>query len=154
VLYGEIIDALERGYFGRLRRCRECPKFFVAEDPRQKFCTPACMLTADKKAARERVKEWRESKNKKLLRQAQDAAECKGFKRFCEFGTVTVRGEVTQKEDLRLLKTLGKGRSFNGWKVIKEWQEKQKAGMSLRDIWEGLTKERRQGFEAESRSDA
>jgi len=64
-LYWNIIDALESGELSRLRRCLNCGKFFVAEDPRQKFCTPGCMKAADQRSAVERVRKWRRKEAEK-----------------------------------------------------------------------------------------
>ena len=41
-LYCFIAMLLETDYFAKVRRCGGCKKFFVSDDPRQKFCNDQC----------------------------------------------------------------------------------------------------------------
>lgn len=58
--YGILMMALESGDFARLRKCKECQKFFVAEHLNSKFCQPKCSNSyfgKDTKKPNERISE-------------------------------------------------------------------------------------------------
>jgi hypothetical protein len=41
-VYWTLYQSLKTGSFPRLRKCPWCPKFFVAKDPKRKFCSDRC----------------------------------------------------------------------------------------------------------------
>jgi hypothetical protein len=58
-MYLDIISSLERGEFGKIRRCPECRIFFLAKNFTRKFCSPECYAQNDRKRALNRVKNSR-----------------------------------------------------------------------------------------------
>ena len=65
-LYGIVISALENNSFALFRMCKECRKFFVAQDPRQIYCSRNCTESFHGKDAKNRMRKWREYKEKKM----------------------------------------------------------------------------------------
>jgi hypothetical protein len=59
-LYRIIIDALEGQELSKLKRCEKCQKFFVAEDPREKLCSPQCKRLYDREGAKRRMQRLRQ----------------------------------------------------------------------------------------------
>ncbi len=149
-LYWNIIDALENGELVWLRRCLNCWKFFVAEDLRQKYCTPECTKAADNEAAKKRVRKWRKKDAEEKQKQAAEAAERRGFKRFSMFMGLAVKKKRTREEGREMhpiLWDLGKGDTAQGWNVIPGWNEKLRRGASLKNIWDALPQKTKQIFE-------
>jgi len=66
-LYGIISNALETGEFSRLKRCNECQRFFIGEDPRQEYCKPKCRDEHHDRDAVNRVRRSRRKKQRALL---------------------------------------------------------------------------------------
>ena len=57
--YGIIVKALEDGELSKLRICKHCQSFFVADDIRQKFCKSDCTTAYHDKKALDRVRRSR-----------------------------------------------------------------------------------------------
>ena len=145
-LYGEIIEALERGIFHRLRRCAECQKFFSADDLRQKFCASACMKEADKRAARSRVREWRKSSGdrKSSASDVAHVAPSDPLDTFKTFFDLVTKRKLTEGETEKVLpgiKHLGGGSPVKGWHVVGKWQGKKPA-----EVWDTLPESAKRFF--------
>lgn len=68
MIYWNIIRAFENGQIVRLGRClrKNCQRFFVARRLGQKFCNVDCTKTADTKAARRRMKNYRKHQEEEI----------------------------------------------------------------------------------------
>jgi len=161
-LYEVIISALESGELSRLKKCLECQRFFVAEDTRMKFCPPECYKSNDRRKAvgrsrksrnnkkeAHRERRWvsfastQRAKKEKEQKTAQMAAKQKDRRGFATFMRNPDHHRPT-------IKKLGKGNYSQGWKVIQKWEKKQKAGVSLQEIWQSLPVETRKVFSSNS----
>jgi len=60
--YSIIIKTLEDSSFQKLKRCKECSRFFVADRLSEKFCRPECSKTYFDRGAVDRVRESRANK--------------------------------------------------------------------------------------------
>ena len=60
--YSVIIKTLADGSFQKLKRCKECSRFFVADRLSEKFCRPECSKTHFDRGAVDRVRESRANK--------------------------------------------------------------------------------------------
>jgi hypothetical protein len=144
-LYGIVIDALESGELVRLRTCLNCQVFFVAEDLKQKYCTPICMKAADQKNALKRVAKWREQQKQKKREQLKEAKEKKAFGKFSTFMKLA-KGNVREQEKISpITKKLGKG-SLKGWQKIEFWEKKLRSGKTIENIWEEMRQNDKEVF--------
>jgi hypothetical protein len=57
--YSVIIKTLEDGSFQKLKRCKECQRFFVADRLSEKFCRPECSKAYFDRGALDRVRKSR-----------------------------------------------------------------------------------------------
>jgi hypothetical protein len=149
-LYGIIIDALESGELFRLRRCLNCQVFFMAEDLKQKYCTPTCTKAADQKAALKRVTEWRRQKKRKEVAQAKEAKKNRAFGKFSSFMKVASKSQHTEMEQKRIrpiIKRLGKGTPLNGWTRFNTWNKTLLSGGTIESIWAELRRNDKKIFE-------
>jgi hypothetical protein len=143
-LYSVIIDALERGYFGRLRRCKECETFFSADDLRQKFCTSACMKSADRKNAISRVQKWRKSRRHNIVG-AQDLQRTDPLGSFREFFYVVTKPSLSSAQEGKItpgVKVVGSGQPLRGWQIIQQ----QWHGKTPEQVWNTLTQRAKDFF--------
>jgi hypothetical protein len=62
--YSVIIKTLEDRTFQKLKRCKECQRFFIADRLSDKFCRPECSKAHFDLGAADRVKRSREQKKK------------------------------------------------------------------------------------------
>ena len=72
--YSTIIRALTDGTFHKLKKCRECPSFFIADRLTDKFCRPECSQAFFSRDAVNRVRQSRAkhpAKSKKSRRTMQ-----------------------------------------------------------------------------------
>lgn len=60
--YSAIIKTLQDGSFQKLKRCKECQRFFIADRLSDKFCLPECSKAYFDRGALDRVRESREKK--------------------------------------------------------------------------------------------
>jgi hypothetical protein len=149
-LYWIILDALQSNELFRLRKCPECEKLFVAEDPREKYCLPTCKRERDTEDAAIRMKASRQ--RKKMSKQ-----ERKGLEEFSRFMRIAMRKvakkQVTEQDlvTLRLiLETLGKGDIKKGAAAVKPWFESKATGVHMLQIWNGLRSDLQAIFKARS----
>jgi hypothetical protein len=147
-LYGIVIDALESGELVRLRRCLNCQVFFVAKDPKRKYCTLICTKAADQKnAALKRVPEWRRQQKRKELAQAKEAKEKQAFIKFVTFMKLP-KGNVREQEKVSpIIKKLGKGVLQKGWQKVTLWEKKLRSGKPIENIWEEIRQNDKKVFQ-------
>lgn len=60
--YSVIIKTLEDRSFQKLKRCKECSRFFIADRLNDKFCRPECSKIYFDRGAGDRVRESRKNK--------------------------------------------------------------------------------------------
>lgn len=140
-LYGIITSALESGWLERLKRCLECQKFFVSDDPRSKYCTDACKQARDKRDAPNRMRRLRARKLEEERKQLRLLAERRNVERFSKFLKLARKRSHTnaELEKIRpLLKSIGRGEIRQGWRVVSSWEEELKKGRSPKELWESL----------------
>jgi hypothetical protein len=128
-MYGLVIDALERGDFSRLRRCKECDRFFAADDLRQKFCTSDCRDIADRRDAKRRVSEMRKRQRHRLEIPSELASmtlpKSGPPHSFINFFYRVTKGNLAADDERSfapLVKAVGQGSPLKGWNVITKWK--------------------------------
>lgn len=137
--YGFIADALENKEFERLKRCLKCQRFFLAEDPRKKYCGDECRESYHGgEKAKERV---RKSRNRKKLEEARAKRRAragatekqKGIQAFIIFLKKATGGLKSQTEIGPITKRIpGK------WRTIDGWLKALKNGRTPEQIWKTL----------------
>jgi hypothetical protein len=133
--YEAIITALENGDFVRLKKCKECEKFFVAEDLRQKFCNPQCTRLHHDKEAADRV---RRSRKRKKVREGRKRRETTRRNHVRCFGLFLKKagGGVKQQTEVG---PFFKKKVPGAWNTVTVWLRQQRDGTSPRDIWVRLS---------------
>lgn len=141
----ELFNILETGeIIGRFRGCKSCAVFFIASDPRERYCKEACRLEFHKATASKRVMESR--KRTKAKRKAEHSLRIertikevrfKQFKRFYEVSGKTRRTDAETAEIYEPLKRLGNGRPAQGWRIRNRWKG------TAREVWATIPDEQR-----------
>lgn len=151
--YGVILSTLEDGELSTFRRCSECKKFFIAEDPKCKYCSTKCAEAADRRsAAKKRVPKYRQEKRKKKEKEARQAADRKALRQFSEFMKLASKSRHTDEELSKLrpkLKALGQGDMQKGWKVVRKLERQP-----VQDAWKSLPVDVKNPFKEEATAEA
>jgi len=142
-VYALLASALQSRDFKRLRCCPTCQKFFVALDHRERFCGNAeCKREARKEAAREGMRQKRESDRKAAAPRQQSPLE-----RFLEFMSLQRKTNPSEGDLAKLrpaLKRFGDGDMLKARKLLAKWEREYPSRPKA--IWRALTEEQREIF--------
>jgi predicted nucleic acid-binding Zn ribbon protein len=148
-MYAFLADLLENGEIERLRRCPICRKFFVAARRNSRFCSQKCGVVWDRKDAANRQRRHRVIGAMKYAAKEAEKRSQRAIQRFEEFiMTAQTNYQGNKYVESGLISCLGQGDLSKGWKMIKEWVEQLKCGVSVQEIWGNLPQSIKNQFQS------
>lgn len=137
-LYRIIIEALEGQELSKLKRCEECQKFFVAEDPREKLCSPECKRLHEREGSKRRMQKLRRRRGEA----ESESLERQGLPKLDKLVTLIRKSRGRRISDLLdQIPDLSKLRHHLGekWESFVPVVEKiKKSGTRSKTIWNRL----------------